>query len=414
VKGELQGRKLKCPHCETKIGALEEPPSAEPIQETLRTRGASGLDITQASPVKRPRRRKAQRGGDNRMIGGVLLASLAGGLLIIVTGLLILRPWQKPADSRGSSPKSGDAKTASQQQADAKGPLQQQADAKGPLQQQGEPKVAPPQAGEPPRALAPFGTAKARELQADWAKYLSQPVEEVLDLGNGVTLELVLIPPGKFQMGAPAEEQDRSSDEQLHEVEITRPFYLGKYEVTQEQYQQVMGTNPSNFKGKRWPVEKVSWQDAQAFCKELSGRTGKTLRLPTEAEWEYACRAGTTTAFHFGKALNGLQGNNDGNYPYGVDDKGPYRAQTCQVGIYAPNPWGLYDMHGNVWEWCADWYSKDYSPGLIKDPQGQFEGDTRVLRGGSWFDPSRICRSAFRGKYPPATFIDHVGFRIGR
>jgi formylglycine-generating enzyme required for sulfatase activity len=212
-------------------------------------------------------------------------------------------------------------------------------------------------------------------------------------------------------------------------VQISKTFYLGKYEVTQEQYRQVMGKNPSYFAptGKGWvlvgdqdtrnfPVDSVSWKDAVAFCRALSERpeeqaAGRKYDLPTEAEWEYACRAGTTSPFHFGAQLNGVQANCDGTNPYGAD-KGPYLERTCAVGSYPPNGWGLYDMHGNVWEWCKDWYQKDYyKSGENKDPQGPATGQYRNRRGGSWKSTAGFCRAAVQLWYdPPVHAVE--GFRV--
>ncbi|MEH2434535.1 MAG: SUMF1/EgtB/PvdO family nonheme iron enzyme [Nostoc sp.] len=178
------------------------------------------------------------------------------------------------------------------------------------------------------------------------AKYFEE------DLGNGITLEMVQIPGGTFTMGSPEREADRYENESpQHQVKVSG-FFMGKYAVTQAQYQAVMGNNPSNFKGEKRPVEQVSWDEAVEFCEKLSQKTGNTYRLPSEAEWEYACRAGTTTPFYFGETITTDLVNYDGNYPYGSAPKGEYREQTTDVGKFPPNSFGLYDMHGNVWEWC--------------------------------------------------------------
>ena len=228
------------------------------------------------------------------------------------------------------------------------------------------------------------------------------PAAKEIDLGGGVTMKLALIPAGKFMMGSPSGEANRSGEEPQHEVTISKPFYMGVTEVTQAQYEAVMGTNPSNFKGATNPVETVSWNDAAEFCKKLSEKTGKTLRLPTEAEWEYACRAGTKTAFSFGDADTGL-----GDYAWFNGNNGN---TPRPVGQKKPNPWGLYDMHGNVWEWCADWYG-DYPKGAATDPQGPASGTYRVLRGGAWFISPDFCRSAYRFiNYPDIR--SSIGFRV--
>jgi formylglycine-generating enzyme required for sulfatase activity len=243
---------------------------------------------------------------------------------------------------------------------------------------------------------------------------------------NSLGMKLVYVSPGKFTMGSPVGEKGRVDNEQEHDVEITRGFFVGAYEVTQEEYQKVMGKNPSWFSAeggaksavvgintRRFPVENVAWADAVAFCKELSKKESKTYDLPTEAEWEYACRAEKNTPFHFGKALNGRQANCNGNYPYGTDAKGVFLQRPCQVGTYASNKLGLYDMHGNVLEWCKDWYGSDYyanSP--AKDPQGPESGTHRILRGGSWLNLSRDCRSAYRGHDTPDSRGFIYGFRV--
>jgi formylglycine-generating enzyme required for sulfatase activity len=238
------------------------------------------------------------------------------------------------------------------------------------------------------------------------------------NLPNGVKLEMVLIPAGSFMMGSPDSEKDRSNDEgPQHRVTISKPFYMGKFEVTQAQWQAVMGSNPSNFKNcDNCPVERVSWNDAQEFIKKLNAlNDGFTYRLPSEAEWEYACRAGTTTAFSFGDSLSSTQANFNGNYPYGNAPKGEYKGKTTPVGNYQPNAFGLYDMHGNVWEWCQDWYDENYyknSPST--DPKGPSAGSFRVLRGGGWYDFARLCRPAIRDRGTPDDRYYFLGFRLIR
>jgi len=226
-----------------------------------------------------------------------------------------------------------------------------------------------------------------------------------VDLGGGVVLEMGYLKGGKFQMGSPNSEIERNSAEgPVHEVELDG-FWLGKYEVTQEQYQAIMGTNPSRFKDPKNPVESVSWDDAVEFCKRLSQKTGKTFRLPTEAEWEYACRAGSRSRFCFGDSVSQL-----GDYAWYNSNSGN---QTQPVGQRQPNAWGLYDMHGNVWEWCSDWYGEDYYGNFPrKNATGPTSGQYRVLRGGSWFNYPRYCRSAYRLGVTPTNTGVVYGFRV--
>jgi formylglycine-generating enzyme required for sulfatase activity len=234
--------------------------------------------------------------------------------------------------------------------------------------------------------------------------------ELVVDLGGGVNIEFVLIPAGKFTMG---DEKGWSWEKPAHQVTITRPFYLGKHEVTQEQWKAVMRNNPSRFRGARNPVDSVSWQDCQNFAARLSekfGAGGARFSLPTEAQWEYACRAGTTTRYSFG---DDHYTGRLGDYAWwGMNAKGA----THPVGQKKPNAWGLYDMHGNVFEWFADRWSEDYygkSP--TEDPAGPETGESRGLRGGSWSlrDP-RIFRCAFRYPHTRNAPIDNYGFRVAR
>ncbi|HUS48516.1 MAG TPA: formylglycine-generating enzyme family protein [Phycisphaerae bacterium] len=231
------------------------------------------------------------------------------------------------------------------------------------------------------------------------------PEEEIfLDLGGGVSVKLVLIPAGKFMMGSPVSEKGRQRDEgPQREVTISRPFYMGVYEVTQEQYQAVMGKNPSAFKGAKNPVELVSWNDATEFCKKLSTRTGRTVGLPTEAQWEYACRAESKTQYHFGEKDEDL-----GDYAWYLKNS---NGETHSVGGKKPNAFGLYDMHGNVWEWCSDWHAA-YANAKKVDPSGPASGEERVLRGGSWNLNPQICRSASRLRSTPGNRDGTFGFRV--
>jgi len=222
---------------------------------------------------------------------------------------------------------------------------------------------------------------------------------EVIELGKDVKLEMVLIPAGKFMMGSPASEKGRDADETQHEVTLTKPFYMGKYEVTQEQWQAVMGDNPSaRTKGAKFPVTNVSWEDCQDFIKKLNAKSNGGYRLPTEAEFEYSCRAGTTTAYSFGDSLTKADANIDGD-------------STKAVGSYKPNAFGLYDMHGNVFEWCNDCYA-NYPAGAVIDPKGPATGKIRVLRGGSF--GLNLARSSSRNCFTPSVRGSGVGFRLAR
>jgi formylglycine-generating enzyme required for sulfatase activity/serine/threonine protein kinase len=275
-------------------------------------------------------------------------------------------------------------------------------------------------------AKAPFNKEKAREFQQAWAKYLGRKVEESLNLGGGITMEFVLIPPGSFDMGAPMDEKPRFKGELQHHVTLTRPFYLGKYEVTQEQYQRLMGNNPSWFTPKgmgkrevqgvdtrRLPVETVSWDDATAFCDRLSKKTGRKAGLPSEAQWEYACRAGSTTAFHFGTQPSDTLGNFKWITAAGTTVKETSMGRPTRVGAYPGNAFGLYDMHGNVWEWCQDWFGP-YAGLAAKDPQRTDKKveDARIVRGGSWSTPPMTARSAHRIRNLPTHLGNNLGFRV--
>ena len=309
------------------------------------------------------------------------------------------------------------------------------------------------------------------ESVADYAKRVNLPATKTLDLGDGVKMELVLIPAGKFIMGTPEHEKpvvgkamvgvsggvlfiavvalfviarrkrkrpqfsmafmllmtfvaavgvwggvrwnealkhpdDFPSEHPAHPVTLTQPFYMGKFAVTQEQYQAVIGTNPSNFIGKDNPVEQVSWDDAQAFCKKLTEQTNQTVRLPAEAEWEFACRAGTTTTYHSGDLVADLARV----AWYAANSWGT----THPVGQKEANAFGLYDMHGNVWQWCEDgWDENYYTNSPAEDPQGPAHG-TSVLRGGSWLNDPMYCRSAYRDAYwlDPYGRSRNFGFRV--
>ena len=216
---------------------------------------------------------------------------------------------------------------------------------------------------------------------------------------NSIGMKFKLIPTGTFLMG---------ESEVAHEVTLTKPFKMGVHEVTQTQYERLMGVNPSHFKDADNPVEKVSWEDAVEFCRGLSElpaekAAGNVYRLPTEAEWEYACRAGTTTMYSFGDDESDL-----GDYAWYRNNSGN---KTHPVGSKLPNSWGLYDMHGNVREWCKDWM-EDYPSGAVTDPTGSASGSYRVARGGCWLHPAEVCRSAIRSWLRPSHRPFHYGFRV--
>ena len=250
---------------------------------------------------------------------------------------------------------------------------------------------------------------------------------EVIDFGEGVKLEMVLVPAGKFKMGFTKKELAElkveiqetlkkelrkedldvldlimSKQGKQHEVTLTKPFYIGRYEVTQEQWDSVIGKNPSATKGAKLPVTRVSWEDCQEFIKKLNAKTNGGYRLPTEAEWEFACRAGTSTAYSFGDNITPKEANYSGSK---ID-------KPVAVGSYQPNAFGLYDMHGNVFEWCEDWHGE--YPFAVTDPKGPATGKYRVLRGGSFNFRDSNARSSDRDVFTPSLRSDFVGFRLAR
>jgi formylglycine-generating enzyme required for sulfatase activity len=257
----------------------------------------------------------------------------------------------------------------------------------------------------------PFDEAEARRRQKATADALGVKIEQDVDLG-GVKMAFVLIPAGEFLMGSPpttgpeklaaaygGDPKEYEGEFPQHRVKISRPFWMAKHEVTQEQYMAILQTNPSANKDKpKNPVEQVGWNQASGFAKVLSEKLHKAFRLPTEAEWEYACRAGTATEFYFG--------NDAAKIP---DFGWQGVTSTAPAGLKKPNAWGLCDMAGNVWEWCEDWHGK-YDGGAQTDPKGAPAGGSRVLRGGSWGDPPRDVRSAYRGPVGHGIRIDHFGY----
>lgn len=269
-----------------------------------------------------------------------------------------------------------------------------------------------------------FETASnEKDVTGEPTKKSSDGKGEVIDLGNGVNLDLVLIPAGKFKMGSNMiaidpfsnikVKQPPSNEVPRHEVTITKPFYIGKYEITQEQWFEIMGNNPSSYKGRKLPVTDVSWGGCQEFIKKLNVKTNGGYRLPTEAEWEYACRAGTNTAYSYGDKITYKDAN----------IKNPKQAKIgnpVEVGSYKPNAFGLFDMHGNVNELCQDWYG-EYPAEAVTDPKGQDGGYGRVLRGGSFEQFDSNARSSFRGSYDESrkSGYSHIegtmrGFRLAR
>ena len=247
------------------------------------------------------------------------------------------------------------------------------------------------------------------------------------NLGNNVTLEMVAIPGGKFLMGSPSTEAERfDSESPQHEVTVP-PFFMGKYPVTQAQWRIVaafpqvnrqLKPDPSHFKGDNLPVEQISWYESVEFCDRISEHTKRQFRLPSEAEWEYACRAGTTTPFHFGQTITPELANYDCEYTYGSAPKGEYRGKTTPVGNFNfANAFGLFDMHGNVWEWCADKWHSNYG-GAPTEGSAWIDNDNRkknyMLRGGSWVNSPKDCRSASRihVRAERDIILNDAGFRV--
>jgi len=293
--------------------------------------------------------------------------------------------------------------------------------------------------------LTSCGTSKTHNILAP-ADMTSENQLSKTEYINSVGMEFVYIPAGTFIMGSPVTEELGLNDETQHRVTLTKGFYMQKTEVTVGQWRDFVSTtkyrteaetnggafvltkkkykkkpgkywdNPDFSQTEQHPVTCLSWNDAQVFVKWLNQMEDNVYRLPTEAEWEYACRAGTETPFSFGKCLSTDRANFDCNYPLpGCETQGSYLKKTAPVARFAPNNWGLHDMHGNVWEWCQDWWGL-YPPGPVVDPKGPSSGTrwrpTRISRGGSWLFGARRCRSAYRYKYPPGDSDDNLGFRL--
>ena len=249
------------------------------------------------------------------------------------------------------------------------------------------------------------------------------------------SLTMLWMTPGRFWMGSPEEEPERSDVEGPQHLVQLQGFFLAQTPITQAQWHEVaswkpakgerawtqkLDPNPSHFKGDLRPVEQVSWEDAMEFCRRLSQRTGHLYTLPSEAQWEYACRAGTTTPFYCGATISTKLANYDGSEVYGDGEKGEYRQQTMDVASFPANPWGLHDMHGNVWEWCADHWHDNYE-GAPEDGRAWIDEESKenddkmnfgLLRGGSWFNHPAYCRSAYRGLNHPVNRYSLIGFRV--
>lgn len=268
-------------------------------------------------------------------------------------------------------------------------------------------------------SLREFKRSKSRGAAEDRLRELLaagvRPTGPVLELPlNPETLRLALIPPGTFRMGSPTTEAERWADDEgpTHLVTISKGFYLGVIPVTQAQWTAIMPDNPSEFAGPELPVQNATWYECMDFCKQLGDRFGGTYRTPTEAEWEYACRGGTTTAFHFGETITPELANYDANILYPGGKRGLYRERPIVPGQFLANAWGLYDMHGNIREWCADG-SRTYTRARVTDPVGS-EGERRTVRGGSWYNVPRFCRSAFRYSERAIERDNRVGLRVLR
>jgi formylglycine-generating enzyme required for sulfatase activity len=295
-----------------------------------------------------------------------------------------------------------------------------------------KPEMAQPEGAEPTAAPVPLqrfatSTCLLRQEGGRWSMERRPLQVEGYreDLGGGVALTMVKIAAGSFLMGSPEDEPERSEAEGPQHQVTLGSFFMAQTLITQAQWRAVAGwqkverdlePDPSNFKGANRPVERVSWHDAQEFCRRLSQRTGQCYGLPSESQWEYACRAGSTTPFHFGATLTPELANYNGNHVYGNGPKGTYREQTTEVASFPANGWGLHDMHGNVWEWCEDhWHdSYNFAPG---DDQpwlipAAADDEPRLLRGGSWNNTPAGCRSACRDSILPDLRSHFIGFRV--
>jgi formylglycine-generating enzyme required for sulfatase activity len=286
-------------------------------------------------------------------------------------------------------------------------PPQTQPTSNNPFKQIFQQLISPPTNSPQPTIIKPQPTNSHTSFQEN--------------LGNGVLLEMIAIPGGTFLMGSPENEAERLDREGPQHQVTVKPFYMGKFTVTQAQWARVavlpkikqdLKPQPSRFSGENRPVENVSWLDAQEFCARISKATGKKYSLPSEAQWEYACRAGTTTPFYFGNIITTDLVNYDGNYAYGDAPKGKYRKQTTDVGSFPPNAFGLYDMHGNVWEWCLDDWVGNYNNAPTDGNVVTSQSGYKLLRGGSWYYNPSYCRSAYRYYHFPDGRDNRSGFRL--
>jgi len=412
------------PHAETATKMEPSLPQPPPVR-SMASQSRTPQDVR--NPAARLRR--AMLRGDWWRDWRWLTAVGAGSLLVILLGIwVVVRDKDGKEVARVPVPDGGSVTVETA--AKGKASTERKSGDKAPQSKTAAAPLPPWNllAGSPPAAIAPFDAAKAKEHQAAWAKYLGVEVESE----NSIGIRFVLIPPGEFDMGSTKEEVAKlleeakatnqpswyikqvPSEAPKHRVRMTNPFYLAPSEVTQAQYERVMGSNPSKFKeDTNCPVEMVNWDEASAFCRKLGElpeeRSGQSAyRLPTEAEWEYSCRAGTTTTWYSGDDEAGLK-----EIAWYTANAGGKTHPVCEK---TPNAWGLYDMHGNVWEWCQDWWAVDYfgaSP--LDDPTGPTGGSNRVIRGGGWANDAVYCRAAYRCWNEPSNRYNiSMGFRLAR
>jgi formylglycine-generating enzyme required for sulfatase activity/tRNA A-37 threonylcarbamoyl transferase component Bud32 len=385
---------------------INNPVGANTNPHTVRVAGVSPIPTTQPSPDPNTGRRD--------------FLQVLGYVGLGITGVML---WERFTEGRQNTDQpivSNTPESPVQQPEPEPPPAIRQSEPISQASPEPEPVPEPEPIPEPPAKTSniitetfPVITVNRRGEEIDRRQGSAQVFQE--NLGNGVILEMVKIPAGSFIMGSPPDEEGRSDAEgPQHQVNI-KEFWMGKYAVTQAQYQQIMGNNPANFIGEKRPVEQVSWDMAQEFCQKLSTLTGKKYQLPSEAQWEYAGRAGTTTPFHFGGTLTDQLANYNANYTYADAPKGVYRQQTTDVGSFPPNAFGLYDIHGNVWEWVEDSWHDNYQ-GAPNDGSAWISNDEnyseRGLRGGSWSNLPVNCRVAVRSNLNRSVIVYYIGFRV--